>query len=60
MIAERVVRRGVLAIAFAGLLASGAYAQSPDSSSQQQDGYFLDREVTKSSVRWPENSARGR
>ena len=34
---ERVVRRGVLAIAFAGLLAGGAYAQSQDPSSQQQD-----------------------
>ncbi len=37
MKAENLVRRGVLAIAFAGLLAGGAYAQSPDPAPQQQD-----------------------
>src|SRR5438034_6577558 len=37
MNAELVVRRGVLAVAFAGLLAGGSYAQSPDPTPQQQD-----------------------
>src|SRR5882757_10687124 len=37
MNSKHVVRRGVLAIAFAGLLAGGAYAQSQDPTPQQQD-----------------------
>src|SRR3989475_13227653 len=37
MNSERVVHRSVLAVAFAGLLASGAYAQSQDPTPQQQD-----------------------
>src|SRR5882762_6493468 len=37
MKAELIVRRGVIAVAFAGLFAGGAYANSQDPTPQQQD-----------------------
>jgi len=37
MKAELIVRRGVFAVAFAGLLAGGAHARSQDPTPQQQD-----------------------
>ena len=37
MKAELMVRRGVFAVVFAGLLAGGTYAQSQDPTPQQQD-----------------------
>jgi hypothetical protein len=37
MKAELIVRRGVFAVVFAGLLAGSAYAQSQDPTPQQQD-----------------------
>jgi hypothetical protein len=37
MKAQLIVRRGVFAVVFAGLLAGGAYAQNQDPTPQQQD-----------------------
>jgi len=37
MKAELIVRRGVIAVAFAGLFAGGTYANSQDPTPQQQD-----------------------